>query len=146
MKARVVTQITIAAGKELVFKYLQDMHYHYLWNPQIQSLKPITKLQIGTKYEAVSQVLGVKITAKNVVTKLQPNTELELENNTGMVHYCTNFTLSTKGQDTVLVCTTAVSSESKAFAFAKPVMERLARRELQTDLQALKIAVEHRLK
>jgi hypothetical protein len=43
------------------------------------------------------------------------------------------------------VCATTVSSDNKAFAFAAPVLKALARRELQTDMQALKLAVEHHL-
>jgi carbon monoxide dehydrogenase subunit G len=146
MKADVITRITIKATPAEVFKYLQDLNYHYLWNPQIHSIKPIINLKLDATYETTSQVLGVRINAVNKVTKFQPNREIELANSTGMIKYCANFRLKPSGKNTVLICDTSVSSDSHAFAFAKPVLKMLARRELQTDLQALKIAVEHDLK
>jgi len=145
MKASVTTQVTIAAKPGTVFKYLTDLKYHYLWNPQLQSISTTEKLKLGTQYETTSLVLGVKIKACNEVTQLVPNKYLELENNTGTVHYKASFKLSPKGSSTVVICETTVSSQSEAFAFAKPVLKMLARRELQTDMQALKIAVENQL-
>jgi len=145
MNARIVTQITVNSSPERVFKYLTDMKYHYLWNPQLQRLTPVTVLKAGLQYEAESLVLGVRIKANNTVTNFVKNRELEIDNQTGMVHYSANFKLSRRKESTLLICNTTVSTTSKAFAFAKPVMERLARRELQTDLQALKIAVEQGL-
>jgi carbon monoxide dehydrogenase subunit G len=146
MKADVITQITIKAKPADVFKYLENLEYHYLWNPQIQDIKPIIKLKLHSTYETSSQILGVKINAVNEVSKFVPSKELELVNNTGMVKYTANFKLRPNGSKTTLVCDTTVASESNAFAFAKPVLKMLARRELQTDLRALKVAVEGRLK
>ena len=145
MNVRVVTQISIGASAKDVFKYLTVMKYHYLWNPQLQRISPMTVLSKGLQYEAESLVLGVKTKAQNSVTKFVKDKELEIENNTGLLHYCANFKLSRRDDSTMVVLTTVVSATGKAFAFAKPVLQRLARRELQTDLQALKIAVEQEL-
>ena len=96
-------------------------------------------------YKTTSLVLGKQLSAVNTVTKFRERQELEVENNTGLVHYRAKFRLASKNGTTRLVCDTWVDSDSRAFAFAKPVLEILARRELQSDLQALKIAVEHRI-
>lgn len=145
MKVKVVTQVAIVADRPAVFKYLKELRYHFLWNPPLQSIKPIITLELGAKYSSTSMMLGKKIITKNEVTKFEADSELELANNTGMIHYRVNYCLKSQGKKTLVICNTAVSSESKAFAFAKPVLEILARRELQADLQALKIAVEQKL-
>jgi hypothetical protein len=102
-------------------------------------------LALGSKYQTESRVLGVKVMAKNVVTKFMKSKELEITNTTGLVKYQANFKLRGKSARTILMCTTTVSADSEAFAFAKPVLKLLARRELQSDMQALKVAVEQRL-
>ena len=145
MKARVVTKVTISASPVAVFAYLKNLEHHYLWNPALQRLSSIKPLKLGMEYKSVRMVLGKQLKATNTVTAFINNRELQLENNTGMIHYCVNYKLKSQGKNTVLTCSTSVSAESKAFAFAKPVLEILARRELQSDLQALKVAVEQRL-
>lgn len=145
MQARILTKVTIAAEPRAVFSYLENLKYHYLWNPQIQSIKPVITLKQGATYETVSVVLGVRISAVNEVTKFVAGKELELVNSTGMVKYRANFRLKQQGLKTELSCNTTVSSESHAFAFATPILKLLARRELQIDLQSLKLAVEHNL-
>ena len=75
-----------------------------------------------------------------------PNKEIELENNTGSVQYNVNYRLDPAKSKTLLTCTTTVSSDSNAFVFSTPlIMKLLAKHELQTDLKALKIAVEQKL-
>lgn len=68
-----------------------------------------------------------------------------MENKTGLVRYRAHFQLKSKDDYTLVTCATTVSTDARAFAFAAPILTRLARRELQTDMQALKLAVEHQL-
>jgi len=144
-QTNVVTQVTINAKPAAVFKYLKDLKYHYLWNPHLIELSPLIKLKTGASYKTVSYVLGKNLEAVNHVTVFKTNQELELQNNTGTVHYSVNYRLLPKGRQTQVVCSTKVSSDSAAFAFTKTLLAQLAKRELQTDLQALKLAVEHQL-
>ena len=146
MKARLVTQIAINATSADVFRYLSNLKYHYLWNPHLRSISKTTNLEQGMAYQSSSLLLGVRVRGNNVVTKLLPNKELELENKTGALQYKVNYQLRSAKEKTLLTCTTTVFSESNAFAFTTPVLKLLARRELQTDLQALKISVEKQLK
>jgi len=145
MKALVTSRITIAAKPAKAFRYLTDLKYHQLWNPHLVSIVPLIKLKLGSQYKNVSVLLGVEVKGTNVVTKFKANKELELSNTAGLLQYVVYYRLQSRGQKTLLSCTTAVSSRSNAFAFAAPILEILARRELQTDLSALKIAVEQRL-
>jgi hypothetical protein len=145
MQTRVTTQVTILAKPSEVFTYLSDLNLHYLWNPQLQNISSTKQLALGTTYQTESQVLGVKIKANNVVTRFKKLKELEITNTTGLVRYKANFKLQANSTPTVLICTTTVSADGEAFAFAKPVLKLLARRELQADMQALKLAVEHKL-
>jgi hypothetical protein len=145
MQARVTTQITIAASPAEVFAYLIDLKRHFLWNPHLHSITPQVLLTPGLTYKSSSLLLGVKVSGLNRVTKLVKERELELENDTGALHYRVNYLLRRRHNTTLLICATRVSGESQAFAFATPVLKLLARRELQADLQALKIAVEQQL-
>jgi hypothetical protein len=145
MQARIATKININASPSEVFKYLAHLKYHHLWNPQVQSIIPIKSLALGSEYKTTSTVLGVKLTSKNIVTKFTKFKELEITNNIGLVKYEANFKLQDKTKCTIITCTTTVTSDNDAFAFAKPILKLLARRELQNDMQALKLAVEHSL-
>lgn len=144
-KFQLQTRVSINATPEAVFKYLKHLKYHYLWNPPQQTIEPIISLKKGSQYKTTSVILGKKLEALNTVTKFRENLELELENTTGLVHFVVNFKLTGESGKTQLICNSILDSDSKAFAFAKPVLEVLARRELQTDLKALKIAVENQL-
>ncbi|MDB5175165.1 MAG: Polyketide cyclase / dehydrase and lipid transport [Candidatus Saccharibacteria bacterium] len=146
MKAKIITKVTISSPSSEVFKYLTDLKYMHLWNPQVKEVSSKKVLELHSTYQTVSQVLGVVIKANNSVTKYSNDQELQIENTTGTVNYVANFKLTpTDNGTTLLICNTTVSSESKAFAFTAPVLKLLARRELQSDLQALKIAVENQI-
>jgi carbon monoxide dehydrogenase subunit G len=145
MKARLKTRTTIKATPAEVFKYLGHTKYHPLWNPQMQSVTPLEQLQKDAVYTVQSLVLGVRVKAENHVTSYEQDRELEVHNRTGMIQYGANFRLNAQAKGTQITCTIVVSSDSKAFAFAKPLMEHLARKELRADLAALKDAVEQKM-
>lgn len=146
MKANLVAQVAIAAKPTAIFNYLTDLKYHHLWNPHLLSISPQISLKRGVSYQTTSLLLGVKVSGKNAVTKFTSNRELEIQNNTGALQYQVNYKLlSGEDHKTLVSCTTSIASKSEAFAFASPVLKLLARRELQADLQALKIAVEQHL-
>ncbi len=145
MNARVKTQIVIDADAATTFRYLSHTKYHHLWNASLQSIQPLTELTLGDSYLSVSLLLGVRTKSKNHVKKFVQDKEIEFENKTGMLQYRANYVLVATNKTTKVVCSIIVSAESKAFAFARPMLEHLARRELNTDLQALKKAVEEGL-
>ena len=97
---------------------------------------------MGTAYESESLILGVTIKGTNVVSKFDEDKEFELENQLGAISYRINFRLSRHNNKTKVACSTTLMPESKIFSYTIPLIKRLARRELQSDMQALKIAVE----
>jgi hypothetical protein len=126
--------------------YLSHLKYVQLWNPQVRSVSSRKQLKLGSTYETESSFLGMTIRASNHVTAFISDQEFQVENATGTIQYVVHFKISNKDQDSViLTSSTTVSSESKAFVFTKPILKSLVRRELQTDLQSLKLAVEHKL-
>ncbi len=145
MKATFVTKIRIAADQSLVFEYLTNLRYHQLWNPQIRSISSKGKLKLGSTYQTSSIVLGIKIHANNTVTKFVRPKEFELKNITGTVHFVANYRLKKHFGKTQIIATITLSTDSKAFVFTVPIMKQLAKRELRTDMDSLKVAVENRL-
>lgn len=145
MKATFITRVRIAADQDLVFEYLTHLKYHQLWNPQTRKVSSKSRLQLGSTFNTTLVILGIKIHARNVVTVLSEPREFEIKNVTGTVHYVSNIKLRKWLGKTLVISTTTVSTDSKAFVFTMPTMKRLARRELKTDMQALKVAVENRL-
>ena len=145
MTVKVVSRITIDAPPEEVFKYLADTNFHFLWNPHLQDLSPMGKLKLGSKYKTTSWLLGLRVHGNNQVTKFKPGELFQIENNTGALKYRVNYSLQSSSKSTKLICATEVSAENQAFAFTAAILKLLARRELQSDLKALKIAAEHRL-
>lgn len=146
MKATVQTQITIAAPPAKVFEYLTDLKYHHLWNPQTRKISTHEPLTLEGTFVSESRVMGVTIKAVNTATKLVPPRELEIENNIGVVKYTARFRLIPNGSNTLLRLSTSLSTSSRFWVFTLPTLKQLARRELRTDLEALKVAVEHNLK
>jgi hypothetical protein len=145
MEVSVVTRVTINASSKEVFCYLSHLKYHYLWNPHLRKITPIVALKRGLRYEVESTLLGMKIGNINKVSKLTKNKEVEIMCQEGPVKYCVNYRLHPMGEKTQVLCTTDVTAASNYFSFAKPVLKSIARHELQTDMQALKLAVEHKL-
>lgn len=111
----------------------------------MQSVAPLEQLEEGSVYTTQSQVLGVKIKAVNHVVDYIQDEQLGIRNKTGMIQYSAQFKLSKRGDKTLVTSSVSVSSQSKAFAFAEPMLKQLARRELRADLEALKNAVEQKL-
>lgn len=145
MTSSVVSRVTINADPKDVFKYLSDTNYHLLWNPHLKSLEPKRPLKQGDSYRTTSSFLGVEVAGKNRVTKLRADQEMHIENDTGTLKYRVRYQLKSHSQPTLLVCTTEVSADGNSFAFTLPILKMLARRELQSDLKALKLAVEQNL-
>lgn len=146
METTVTTKITISSTPKKIFKYLCHLKYHYLWNPHLRKIHPVTSLKLGQIYETESLLLGIAVKGKNTVTKFISEQELQIENSTGSIQYSVNYRLSAKPDHVVLTCITRVSSKQKIFKFTATVMKTLAQRELQSDLQALKIAAEQQLR
>lgn len=146
MQVTATTRITIDATPTKVFEYLSDLRYHYLWNPQVQAISMLGKLKLGVTFTAESRVLGVTIRSTNTVTHFKPPRELTIENSFGLVCYTAKFHLAPlSGSMTTVKLNVTLESDTKGFTFTKAVLKQLALRELRTDLQALKVAVENKL-
>jgi hypothetical protein len=77
-----------------------------------------------------------------VVATVTINAAPEAVFQTGLIHYRVNYSLSSNSQQTKIICNTTIETYQKPLHFAAPILSVLAKRELQSDLQALKVAVE----
>ncbi|GAC1502341.1 MAG: hypothetical protein NVS1B10_07080 [Candidatus Saccharimonadales bacterium] len=145
MTANIVCRITISATPKEVFAYLADLKHHFLWNPQLHSIRPIKMLDLNIEYLSVSKLLGVKVKGKNKVTKFEKNKILAIQNDTGALRYKVEFKLRDKLDKTSLIYHVDVSSTSKSFAFSGPILKALAQREINADLKTLKFVVENKV-
>lgn len=146
MRARVKTSIIINASPSAIFTYLANTKLHYVWNSHLREVKPLTRLHAGMRYETTNVLFKVRVRAMNIVSKFVEDREIEITNQTGTLDYRAHYRLHPKAADqTEVTCITVVESKGKAFYFARPMMEELARRELKADLAALKRAVEQQL-
>lgn len=140
------TSININAQPEDVFEYIKNLKYHYYWNPSLRMLSHEGELEEGMSYETESVVLkDIVVKSRNHVTKLVPNKEIDVANSMGTVKYESSITLANRSHATLVVCRIDVLTESKVFGLTLPVLKQLAKKELQTDLQALKFAVENNI-
>ncbi|MFI5270850.1 MAG: SRPBCC family protein [Candidatus Saccharimonadales bacterium] len=147
IKVTIKTKVTISAEPSIVFRYLKELKYHYLWNPHIQKISPITSLSAGLEYKSESILLGVRVKGVNRVIKVVENREIQLENKTGTIQYQVKYYLSKHQKDkTKLLYTITVNTDNKIFAYSAEIIKILAKRELRSDMEALKIASENRLK
>lgn len=145
VKVSVVAMVAVAANSTEVFKYLSNLKYHFFWNPHLLSITPMKLLKLGSVYESESMILGIAIKGTNTVAKFVQDKELELENQLGAIGYRINFRLKSSATKTNITCSTIIVPESKVFTYTVPLLKRLAKRELQTDMKALKIAIEGHL-
>lgn len=145
MNARVSTKVNINAPAAQVFQYIDHLEHHMAWNPKLDSVMPEAgQLKQGSQYESTSLLLGVTVRANNVITVYRPPHEIQIENTTGALHYNANYTLTTEDNQTIVLCDTTVSADSRAFKLAKPMLIKVARAELQADLRALKRLAEQK--
>lgn len=145
-QARVEAKVTIQATPAQVFTYLKDLKYHALWNAHLQKITPITELKPGLTYETSSLVLGIPVSGKNSVLQLKQDELLEIENAAGTLKYRVTFRLKPGAKGTTVRCVTKLYAKHNSFVFAAKLLKILAERELRTDLQALKEAVEQKKK
>jgi carbon monoxide dehydrogenase subunit G len=145
MKTQLAVSVGIKAAPAVVFEYLTDLKRHPLWNPHLRSISMDSRLRLGSSYQTTSQFLGRTVKGNNTITRLVPEQELEIQNSSGMLRYIVSYQLEEEGSETRLICSVDVEADSMVFAFAVPVLETLARRELQADIQMLKIAAEEHL-
>lgn len=145
MKTTIVSRIQISADQKVVFEYLSHLKYHTLWNPHLRKISSGQRLKLGSRYTTESFILNIRLPAHNTVTKFSEPNEMEIENTVGVLNWRINYKLKPNGKSVLVVCSSIVSTESKGFVFTAPILKQLARRELQTDLQSLKIAVENKL-
>ncbi len=145
MQVNITSKVDIGVKPSEIFTYLTDLKRHYLWNPHLRKVAPLNSLKLGVTYRSTSLLLGIEVRGSNKVVKYIQNREIEIANSTGTIHYRVNYKLLNNTSKTQVVCTTHVSSDHKSFAFTQPILKLLARRELQSDLEALKIAVENQL-
>ncbi len=146
MKASVAARLSIRASPAEVFMYFREVKLHPTWNPKLQSVKPGSKLKLGSVYRSESMLFGIKTSASNTVTKYVKDREFEIKNDTGILHYSANYKIMPIGNKTLVTCTTEVSSDKDAFKLAKPMLKLIAKREIQTDLHLLRLAVEEKIK
>jgi hypothetical protein len=146
VQVKLTSRVNIDASPKEVFVYLADPRRHHLWNPHLQSISAKEPFKKGTVYETVSLLLGVRLESTNTVTDYIKDVLLEIRNEKAALRFCVLYELERAGASTIVKCVTEVVSTSQAFAFTRPVLRMLARRELQSDLQALKIAVEQNLR
>lgn len=126
---------------------MKELKYHYLWNPHIQKITPITSLSRGLVYKSESILLGVRVKGVNKVIKVIENEEIQLENKAGTIKYQVKYYLSKYQKDkTKLLYTITLNTDNKIFAYSAEIIKILAKQELRSDMQALKIASENRLK
>lgn len=145
-KISVRTRINIKAPPNDVFKYISETKYFYIWNPALRDITGAKKLGLGKAYDTTSVVLkDLEIKSHNIVVEFQPGKSLGLQNQMGTVKYASVFNLTDKGSHTLLTLKLDIVTESQIFGLTMPVLKRLANRELQTDMQALKIAVEDKI-
>ena len=137
------SSITIKASPQEVYRYVANLKHHYLWNPSLRSVSPEAELKPGMSFQTESVILkDIKISTHNVVTKLVPNRLVSIHNEMGLVKYDIDFMLTKEGKYTIATSKVSMLTSSQAFGLTLPVLKRLANRELQSDLESLKFAVE----
>jgi hypothetical protein len=146
MTISIISKVQINASNVAVFKFLKDLKYHYLWNPHLRDIDQVSPITLGLEYETKSVLFGIIVNGHNTVTKFVLDQELQIENNTGTILYLVNYSVkSLSKKRSQVICTTEVTTTGIAMKFTGTILKAMVRRELQSDLQALKLAVEQDL-
>lgn len=136
--------LVVKAKPADVFAYLADGRHHPLWSSGLQEVRPAGTLKEGQSYMAVNYQFGQKLETKNLVTKLKPDQQLEIYNETGPIIYRIAYTVMPTATGTKLQVHVKVESGSAMFQFAKPVFEYMARSRIKADMDTLKGLAESR--
>lgn len=147
MRTTVTADIRIAADITEVFEYLTNLKYHYLWNPQVSSISTTDHLKLGSAFDSESRILGATVRATNIVTEYESPKALSFVSKIGSVEYNAQFKLHTEGKETAVDLSLSVDNAPPVIRkLPESILQQVALREIRTDLQALKIAVENYLK
>jgi len=140
------SKITIQASPGEVYKYLSNLKYYYLWNASLRYLSYEGPLKKGVSFDSENIILNKNvIKGHNIVTAIEPNKKIETENKLGMIKYKQMFELKEQAKGTQVINRIDVLTPAQAFGLTTPVLKILAKRELRTDLQTLKIVVENKI-
>lgn len=140
---RVEESITIDRPVEEVFTYLSNIERQPEWVSSLQgsSKESQEPTAVGTRYRQQSKILGRKIDLNNEITAFEPPQVYEFHSTSGPMQMTMRFTMTAEGTGTHVL--QVVEGESGGFfKLADPLLARTLRKQLEADLETLKVMLE----
>lgn len=133
------TPVVFPLARNKVYDALCDLPRYPEWNTGMKSMSATGPMTEGLEYETSTAVAGHTNHARIKVERLVPNEEIELVNNSGLIHFRAYFRLHELEPDrTEVICTLRFELMGPIFVLARPVIENMARTRIRGDLEKLR--------
>ena len=141
---RIETSCEIKRPVEEVFAYLVDPAKTAEWRPAVleSRAEPPGPMRVGSKIHTVLRFLGRRIESTAEVTELVPNVKFAQKTNSPFPLEVICLAEPTAGGTKVTV--EAVGEPGGFFRVAEPVLGRIAKKQSQAELDAMKERLECR--
>jgi uncharacterized protein YndB with AHSA1/START domain len=141
--AKLEASITINRPIEEVFAFTSNHENEFLWRTELLEMEQTSEgpIGVGTTYREVMQFLGRRIEATGEITKYEPNNMIAMRTTSGPLPFELTGTYQTVEGGTKL--TFEVEAEVGGFfRFAEPLVARMGKRQMETQLANIKDLLE----
>lgn len=141
--ARFDQSVTINRPIEEVFAFVSDLDNQARWRSglDLAELTSDGPFGVGATYREVERILGRKMERTMEVTEFEPNVKCSFKSTSGPVVF--SATVSFEAQDDgIRVSMTADAELGGVFRVAEPMVVRMGRRQMESDLANLKELLE----
>ena len=140
---RIEHTVEIDLPVEDVFCFIAEPENELKWRAGLTTSEATSEgpLEVGSTGRRVQGFLGRKMENDWIVTELVPNRKIAVRSTTGLTCYSSAYSFEPAGDGTKLTCE-ADAETGDFFKIPDPIVTRMARRQLEADLTALKTLLE----
>jgi uncharacterized protein YndB with AHSA1/START domain len=141
---RVEGSVAIDATANTVFAFVADLDNLPTWQPGILSAEQTSSgpIGVGSSARVQRELMGQRMTVDIEVTDYAPGQRLSLTSSAGGLSISGTMELEPAGSGTLVKVATEIHSRSAFLAPLEGMAERIARDDMRTGLQQLKVAIE----
>jgi uncharacterized membrane protein len=142
-QSEVTAQVVIGRPIEDVFKFIKDMNGHAEWQTGVIESRVTSEggVGVGSTYRYVTHMLGREIRTEGEVTTCDPEEGFFYRSTVAPFQIEGGYTFE-KANGGTKVTQKLVANIEGFFRLAKPIVERMTKRNLENNLQTLKQLLE----
>ena len=140
---RIEHAVEIDRPVEEIFCFIANPENEPKWRAGLTTsdVSPEGPMEVGSTGRRVQSFLGRKMENDWTVTELTPNSRIAIKSTSGQTSYGAAYSLEPSGDGTRLTFESCAET-GDFFKIPDPIVTRMARRQLEADMTALKTLLE----